>query len=438
MRLVQIQPRSGSRPPEVPSKLPGIPSSAGAGGTPSEPLPVLLPSGQALSPDLRELRDLKNLEEILKNARELIRDLSFPTARAWAAGGGTSVAFFPVYTPHEIAHSLGMLPVTVHGGGEDLEITHADAALGSFLCSISKSTLELAITGCLDPFSAYVFPYICDVSRNLEGILCRLKPGSATHMLHLPQNFTSPATIPFLVTEYRRLIAKFEKVSGNRYQASELTQSLKLYNERRRAIEELSELRRKEPWKLPTSELYLLERMGDLLPPEAHLPLLRRSLEQARERSRTKRDAVRVLVVGPFCEQPTPDMLALVEEAGCYVVGDELNMLHHWTPTVPLDGDPLENMARSYVQTPVDIGVRATPIPKGDSIVARARAVDAQGVLFLTAKFCEPALEDVVLYRRGLDREKIPYLHMEFEERSTAYEQSRLQIETFVESVLFD
>ncbi len=65
-------------------------------------------------------------------------------------------------------------------------------------------------------------------------------------------------------------------------------------------------------------------------------------------------------------------------------------------------------------------------------------AADAQGVIFLTAKFCEPALEDVVLYRKALDERKIPYLHLEFEERSAAYEQSRLQLETFVESILFD
>ncbi|MDE1819768.1 MAG: 2-hydroxyacyl-CoA dehydratase [Euryarchaeota archaeon] len=396
------------------------------------------PSGLAFSPDLREIRALRGLDETVRMARELIQDNTFPTARAWVKGGGHAAAFFPVYTPQELAHALGLLPVTLHGGGEELEITHADAALGSFLCSISKSTLELAITGRLDPFGAFVFPYICDVSRNLEGIFSRLRPNAVTHMLHLPQNFTSSAAVPFLVAEYRRLLEKLERVAKEKYDPSALTDSLQVYQQNRDLLRQLTELRRKEPWKLPSTELYFLERLGDLVPAEVQTPLLRHALDEARERSRPKRDAVRVLVVGPFCEQPTPDLLALIEEAGCYVVGDEFNMLRRWTPKVELSGDPLENLARAYIESKVDIGVRATPMPKGESIVARVGESEAQGVLFLTAKFCEPALEDVVLYRRGLEEKKVPYLHLEFEEKSTSYEQSRLQVETFVESVLFD
>ena len=113
-------------------------------------------------------------------------------------------------------------------------------------------------------------------------------------------------------------------------------------------------------------------------------------------------------------------------------------MLHRWCPYIEPGADPLESLATSYVRTPVDIGVRATPTTKGAAVLSRVDAAKAQGVLFLTAKFCEPALEDVVLYRRALEARGLPYLHMEFEEKSTTYEQARLQLETFVESILFD
>jgi benzoyl-CoA reductase/2-hydroxyglutaryl-CoA dehydratase subunit BcrC/BadD/HgdB len=58
----------------------------------------------------------------------------------------------------------------------------------------------------------------------------------------------------------------------------------------------------------------------------------------------------------------------------------------------------------------------------------------------LTAKFCEPALEDFVLYKRAIEdlKEPIPYLQIEFEERSSNYESTRLQLETLFESLLFD
>ncbi|HYK94191.1 MAG TPA: 2-hydroxyacyl-CoA dehydratase [Thermoplasmata archaeon] len=391
-----------------------------------------------LSPDLGEFAKASSVGEIIRLTREVIADPGFPTARAWKKGGGNAVGCFPVYTPQEIVHAMGLLPVAMHGGGENLEISRADAPLGSFLCSISKSTLELALTGRLEPFDAFVFPYICDVSRNLQGIFARVLPNRPSHMLHLPQNFTSPATRPFLVAEYRSLIGQLEKVAPHPFSQERLRSSMELFNEQRRLVERLSALKRDSPGAVSLVEEHLLVRLGGLLPRELHVPLLRRALAELEGRSVKARDALRVIVVGPFCEQPTIELLQLVEDVGCYVVGEELQMLHHWCPPIDPGPDPLDSLADAYVRTPVDIGVRATPTTKADAILRRVQAAKAQGVVFLTAKFCEPALEDLVLYRRALEKQNIPSLHMEFEEKSTMFEQSRLQLETFVESILLN
>lgn len=400
---------------------------------PTETAPALEIAG-----DFHEFTEAASLASLVKLAREVIEDPTYPTVRAWARSGRGAIGCFPVYTPQELVHSFGLLPVSLHGGGQNTEISHADAALGSFLCSISKSTLELAQTARLAPFGGFVFPYICDVSRNLEGIFARLLPGVETHMLHLPQNFHSPATVPFLVAEYRRLIQKLEKVAGMPYDPERLRASLSLFNDHRARLAELSELKRSFPEKLSLSESYLLRRLGGVLPREVHLRMLNRVRAELTERTQRPKDAVRVLLVGSFCEQPTLDLIDLLEEVGCYVVDDDFLQIYRWYDHVDPDGDPLENLARKYVETPFDIGVRTTPTTKGEAILRRVKAADARAVLFLTAKFCEPALEDVVLYRKALDRENIPYLHLEFEERSAAYEQSRLQLETFVESIMFD
>ncbi len=396
------------------------------------------PPGIEISPDFREFTEAESVERIVHLAQEVLADPTFPTVRAWRAAGGKAVGCFPVYTPQELIHSFAMLPVSIQGGGENLEISRADAALGSFLCSISKSTLEMALTGLLDPFDAFIFPYICDVSRNLDGIFARVLPQRPSHMLHLPQNFTSPATIPFLVAEYRSLIAKLERVAGRPFSQEDLRASIEVFNEQRALVDRLVVLKRDSPWKVSLVEYYLLLRLGGLLPREVHVPLLRRALAELEGRERKNKDSIRVIVLGPFCEQPTLELLQLVEDVGCYVVGDELQMLHRWCPRIEPGSDPLESLATSYVRTPIDIGVRSTPTTKAAAILARVDASKAQGALFLTAKFCEPALEDVVLYRRALEGRGIPYLHMEFEEKSTTYEQARLQLETFAESILFE
>ena len=391
-----------------------------------------------LSPDLKEFTQASSVAEIVRLGREVVADPAFPTVRAWKKAGGNAVGCFPVYTPQEIVHAMGLLPVAMQGGGENLEITRADAPLGSFLCSISKSTLELALTGRLEPFDAFVFPYICDVSRNLQGIFARVLPNRPSHMLHLPQNFTSSATRPFLVAEYRSLIAQLEKVAPHPFTRERLRASMELFNEQRRLVARLTALKRDAPGAVSLVEQYLLVRLGGLLPREIHVPLLRQALTELESRSTKAKDALRVIVVGPFCEQPTLELLQLVEDVGCYVVGEELQMLHQWCPPIAPGPDPLQSLANAYVDTPIDIGVRATPTTKAEAILRRVEAAKAQGVIFLSAKFCEPALEDLVLYRRGLEKQNIPYLHMEFEEKSTSFEQSRLQLETFVESVLLN
>lgn len=396
------------------------------------------PPSVVLSADFSELTRLSHVEEMVRWAREIIQDPSFPTVRAWTSTGRKAVACFPVYTPQEIAHAMGMLPVLVQGAGESIDITRADAPLGSFLCSVSKSTLELALTGRLAGFSAFVFPYICDVSRNLEGIFSRVFPDRPTHMLHLPQNFSTPAAVPFLTAEYRRLAGRFEAAGGVPLTEEALRHSLAVFNRHRALVAELLSLRAREPWRLSGLEAYLLVRLGNFIPREVHIEMLHRALADLADRQRRPKDSIRVILVGPFCEQPTLDLLGLIEEAGCYIVDDELQMLHRWYRGTPPGPDPLAGLARAYLGAPVDIGVRAVPTTKGESVLSKVAQAQAQGVIFLTAKFCEPALEDVVLYRRALDREKIPYLHLEFEEKSSAYEQSRLQLETFVESILFD
>jgi benzoyl-CoA reductase subunit C len=394
--------------------------------------------GLELSDRFEEFTQAKSLGELCRLARDVITDPTFPTVRAWTRSGRGAVGCFPVYTPQELIHACGLLPVSLHGAGESLEISHADAQLGSFLCSISKSTLELALTDHLAPFSAFVFPYICDVSRNLEGIFPRAAPHATTHMLHLPQNLTSSATVPFLVHEYRRLLAKLERAGGTLPTPERLAASIELFNRLRTEIAGLLATQRDEPGKLSLTESYLLRRLCGLVPRELALELLVRARAEIATRPRRAKDGIRVLLVGPFCEQPSLDLIDLLEQVGCYVVDDELLQIHRWYRTVTPGADPLESLAAAYARSTIDIGVRLTPTTKAEAIAQKVQESRAQAVVFLTAKFCEPALEDVVLYRKALDALKVPYLHLEYEERSAAYDQSRLQLETFVESILFD
>jgi benzoyl-CoA reductase subunit C len=71
-------------------------------------------------------------------------------------------------------------------------------------------------------------------------------------------------------------------------------------------------------------------------------------------------------------------------------------------------------------------------------LLERVHDADAEAVILAAAKMCEPGLEEQVTYSRTLDDEKIPYFITEFEENQTTFDSLSIQLETFVENIMFD
>src|SRR5674476_1633061 len=88
------------------------------------------------------------LNAVLEHCNE-VRMAPVPDAASLPEGFTGTLGHLPVYFPEEIAHAAGLLPVAVLGGGNRLELKHADAHMGSFVCSICRSTAELGLNGSL-------------------------------------------------------------------------------------------------------------------------------------------------------------------------------------------------------------------------------------------------------------------------------------------------
>ena len=58
-------------------------------------------------------------------------------------------------------------------------------------------------------------------------------------------------------------------------------------------------------------------------------------------------------------------------------------------------------------------------------------------VIVADAKRCEPGLEEQLAYTYALDEKGIPYFVSEFEENMTSFEHLEMQVETFLENILF-
>lgn len=383
-----------------------------------------------------------SIDSTIEHWKEVIQDPTFQSVQEWKQRtGGKAVGYFPVYTPMELLHAAGLLPVGIMGAGNRIEIANADARFGSFICSIVKSTMELGMRDNLRVFDAMIFHSICDTARNLAFLFKRnFSPDLYVEYVHFPQNPRSESSIDFFVSELERVIHDMEPMAANPITPESLNNSIRAYNRNRALLRQLYGLRETSPHLISTLELYVLLKAGNFLPPDEHSAILEQALVEIPLRQRKPRDKVRVVLEGSFCEQPPIELIEAFDEAGCAVVDDDLVLGRRWfTEDIPANGDPLHALAESYVRRSTYSSVRHDwGRQRMQGLLDKVKHARAEAVVFCIAKFCEPAYFDYVLFKDALDREGIPHLLVEFEEKMWTFEKARNEIETFVESILFE
>jgi benzoyl-CoA reductase subunit C len=376
----------------------------------------------------------KSLGELLYECREMLEDTTFPTVRRWRETGGKVIGHFQVYFPEEIVHAAGLLPVRIRGA--QVEAVQADSRFGSYLCSILKTSLELALSGRLQ-LEMFVTHPICDAARNLAAVWGR-NFSYPCQILYLPQNANSAYAPTYLRGEYDRLRRSVEAISGTPVTDDALRNSIAVYNENRALLRELYAIKQAAPWLISVDEAYALVAIGGVIPRDEHNDLLRYAIPLIRARNTRAQDKVRVVFEGGFCEQPPLDLIRALARS-CYVVDDDLLIGMRWIlEDVPAEGDPLLNLAQAYLEkssySPVQHDLRK---PKEKMLLDRIRSSRSDAAIVTAAKMCEPGLEEQVAYTRALDEAGIPYFVGEFEENMTSFDHMEIQLETFVENILF-
>ena len=381
---------------------------------------------------------MSELEALLERAETVAFDTRFGSVRAWKERtGGLAIGYMPIAVPREILHALGTLPVGVVGGG-DIEIIRGDAYYQSYLCHIPRSTIELGLNGGLDVLDGMLFPSTCDVIRNLSGMWRILFPQAYVRYLDVPQDF-DPARGGVFHRDAILSLAEDLRGRGARpLEAAALRRSIAAFNENRRLVRALYDLRRTTPWIVPTHELYVILRAGLVLPVEEHTPMLRDYARLAPlDAGRRERDQARVVLTGSFCEQPPAGLIKTLERSGCYIVDDDLIPAHRdLLQDVPEDGDPVDNLVGTFLR-------HGAPGPtryigddaKGRDLLERVAKSGAEGVIFCAASFCDPALLDQPMTARALDRAGVPWTAFKYSENGGQFQVIREQAGTFADSL---
>ena len=337
--------------------------------------------------------------------------------------------WFCTYTPIELIHAAGFLPVRIYGG--TIRVEQAGSLVPNFVCPYMRTSLERALRGEYKYLSGVIQGYTCDTPCGMMSIWEENTGPGLFHTIPLPYN-SGPSARTFYGHSLNELIDKLAGVGGKVTPAS-LERSLDLYAEIRRKLLHLYELRLQRIFVPSASDYYTILEAGFSLPPEEYLALLTNLTEAAGSIKAAAPGGIPVLVSGSLVEQLW--IFDLLEAAGGRVVADDLCNGYRYCE--PADGSGADAMERL-----IDRYIRRFPCPARSTVEDRVPQVrelveksGAKGVIFLFQKFCTPHLADYPALASELKNNNLPVLLIEMDESGNIEGQLKTRFGAFFEMI---
>ena len=340
--------------------------------------------------------------------------------------GKKVLGYFCTYTPLEILHASGFIPVRIWGGKDNVE--RAYSLVPNFICPFMRLSLEKALHGEFDFLSGLVQGYTCDVACGLVNIWKENFPSIFYHSIPLPYNDTVDSRA-FLRSSLVELTEKLAGIGG-RFTEDTLDASLNLYTEIRHILTELSQRRYRPDRKIDAADFLTVVQTGFVKEPEEYLGMLRELMgELDKGKGVSSGEGIPVLISGSVIEDA--DICSLIEQLGFRVVADDLcTGIRSFTPASGTGDSPLERvMDRIMKHSPCPS--RTHPRDRIPFMKDLIKLSGAKGVIFLFQKFCTPHLADHPKVAQALRDAGIPSISIEMDETGLMEAQVRTRLETF-------
>ena len=342
---------------------------------------------------------------------EVSRTLENSHVAAWKREGKKVVGFVCSYLPEEILYALDILPYRITGKGVQ-DTSHADSFLTRVNCSFARSCLELGFLGEYDFLDGAVWNNGCDHIRRCYDNWKAKIPFPFMYMLPVPHKIS-----PHARGRYREEVLEFKQAVedhfGVKLDSRKLADAISTYNETRKLLRKLYDLRTADPPPFTGAEVLTILSAGTSMPRVEYNRLLRELLEEEKPSSGDASNSrVRLLVAGSLMDDI--DFISTVEDLGAVVVTDALcfGAKSFWNLTEE-DSDPLESLIDRYYQHP--------PCPRmtgayPERLAFQREQVEragVQGVILQHIKFCDLHGTDNALLKRDLEKDGVPVLELE-------------------------
>jgi benzoyl-CoA reductase/2-hydroxyglutaryl-CoA dehydratase subunit BcrC/BadD/HgdB len=341
--------------------------------------------------------------------------------------GKKLLGYFCAYTPIEIIHACGFVPIRLNAGPGQTD--KANAHLPDFICPFMKLTLEKSLNGRFDFLSGIVQGYSCDAACGMVNIWKDIFKNKLFHSIPIPYN-DSIASRAYYKSAILELMEKL-KGEGGRISESSLNASMDMYAHIRNIQYELYLRRHQGTLAVSSRDLMDIVDAGFLTPPEQYLAMLKKLMAHIPNDSPVKKESCPVLVTGSLIENS--ELLDIIESSGGRVVADDLcNGFRQMFPPQGQGETPMDRLIDRYMSR-FPCPARSRVENRVIRILDLARASGARCVIFMLQKYCTPHLADYPTLSEALKKNGFQSLLIEMDESWQIAEQARTRLESFFE-----
>ncbi len=352
--------------------------------------------------------------------------------------GKKVVGVFCCYTPLEIIHALGLIPLRLGWGGDDELAEQGIEYITNIQCPYVRQTIGVFKEG-KNPYAVntdvIAISAVCLQEYRMIEVL-RYYFGKETLTLSVPKNYYLPEGKEFFEKEVEGFTAELEKIAGRKLDPEQLRLSVALYADIRNNTSEIYGYLARDYSPITWKQLITVIHAGFYLSAEKQLSLLQELNSELKTMQVSEKvrpiNSVRLLISGSIIAPGNTKIIDVLEELGVTVVADDICTGQRTFAGFTVKEPTLAGLAEAYLDR-IPCAAQLYPDQKTDrrleNIFQQIEDHRADGVLYHTLRFCDPYTFRVQENKELLDAKDIPFLqlHTDYGANDIGQLQTRIQ-----------
>ena len=353
--------------------------------------------------------------------------------------GGKVFGTFCVYVPDEIVFAADAIATGLCGGSQ-FWVPGGEKVLPTNTCPLIKASVGARIDRTCPFFriaDMYVGETTCDGKKKAWEILAEDVP---VHVMNLPQ-MKRAKDVQAWAEEIETFKNIVEEFTGNKVTADKLAESIKLINNKRKALERLYDLRKNETLPISGCDALLISQIAFYDDPARFTQMTNKLCDELEKRGADGVSVVpagtkRIMLTGTPLAIPNWKLHNIVETSGAAVVCEEMcTGTRYFEKLVDESGTTLEEQYQALANRYMNINCACFTPNSGriDDILRLAKEYKVDGIIDVNLKFCNLYDTEGYFVERAMKEAGIPVLGIETDYTDSDAQQLRTRVSAFIE-----